>query len=54
MNVEIKIIEEHSDEEKFAASVAKTMSEMNTDNVKYAVTHGPRGYLYSAMILKIS
>jgi len=54
MKVEIKIVEEHSDEEKFAGMVVKTMEEMDTRNVKYAVTSGDKGYLYSAMITKIT
>lgn len=53
MKVEIKIIEEHTDEEKFAKRVSETMTKMNTTRVSYAVTHGPKGYLYSAMIIKI-
>jgi len=53
MKVNIKIIEEHTDEKKFAKRVADTMVQMNTTRVAYAVTLGPKGYLYSAMITKV-
>lgn len=52
MDVTIKIIEEHTDEEKFAQRVADTMKELDTINVHYAVTLSEIGYLYSAMIIK--
>jgi len=54
MKVTIKIVEEHTKEEVFAKRVAKTMESMKTTRVKYAVTKGTRGYLYSAMIIKIT
>jgi len=54
MDVEIKIIEEHTDEERFAQRVGDTMKELNTTKVEYAVVYNPgKGYLYSAMIIKI-
>lgn len=52
MKVEITIIEEHTDELKFASRVASKMEDMETENVHYAVTKGENGYLYSAMIIK--
>ena len=55
MDVEIKMIEEHTDETLFAQRVADTMKELNTPDVKFAVAYNPgRGYLYSAMIIKIT
>ena len=52
MKVEIAMIEEHTDELKFASRVASKMEDMETENVHYAVTKGENGYLYSAMIIK--
>lgn len=53
MKVEIKIIEQYNDEKEFSSKVAKTMEEMDSDFVKYAVINAPQGILYSAMIIKM-
>ena len=50
--VQIKMVEEYNDEQKFIKQVEKIMTEMDTTDVKFAVAHGDRGNLYSAMILK--
>lgn len=49
--VSVSLIEEFTDEKKFAARVKNHVKSPGTHDVHYAVTHSGKGFLYSALII---
>lgn len=49
--VTVSLIEEFTDEKKFADRVKTHLENTGTHDIHYAVTHSGKGFLYSALII---
>lgn len=51
--MEVKIIEEFTDEEKFAKRIKEYLQKQNAVSTEthYAITQSERGFLYTALII---